>query len=334
LTLIVSSVPAVQGSVLIQSAACSQDYTVQAGDTISKIAQKYYGDVLGYNVIYNATNVAAQEDDKYTPIADVNIVDAGQVLCIPGSEDIEAFNDELQPVQVTQAEQASLSSNAPAPSSAVAPAVGGGDQSITFSRDSVVTDVPFNLTLNNQVAGTVRYTTNGALPNANSTPYTGPISINKSTVIRAQVFDGENPAGEVHTKSYIIEGYDQTIPVISIVADWGDLDTLHNAPRERGSEWERPMNMEYFAPGGQVQFNVRAGIRIHGNFSRIYSPKKSYRIYFRKIYDGLYEYMKPESIPQAVVIIARYQYQSAFVADQEINLVACLTEIMVDCEVK
>lgn len=55
---------------------------------------------------------------------------------------------------------------------------------------------------------------------------------------------------------------------------------------------------------------------------------------FRKIYDGLYEYMKPESIPQAVVIIARYQYQSAFVADQEINLVACLTEIMVNCEVK
>ena len=57
------------------------------------------------------------------------------------------------------------------------------------------------------------------------------------------------------------------------------------------------------------------------------------RIY-RKIYDGLYEYMKPESIPQAVVIIAKYQYQSAFVPDQEINLVACLTEIMVDCEVK
>jgi replication factor C small subunit len=55
---------------------------------------------------------------------------------------------------------------------------------------------------------------------------------------------------------------------------------------------------------------------------------------FRKIYDGLYDYFKPESIPQAVVIIGKYQYQSAFVADQEINLVACLTEIMVDCEVK
>ena len=53
---------------------------------------------------------------------------------------------------------------------------------------------------------------------------------------------------------------------------------------------------------------------------------------YRKIYDGLNEYLKPESIPQAVVIIAKYQYQSAFVADQEVNLVACLTELMVDCE--
>lgn len=53
---------------------------------------------------------------------------------------------------------------------------------------------------------------------------------------------------------------------------------------------------------------------------------------FRKIYDSLYEFFKPESIPQAVVILAKYQYQAAFVADQEINLVACLTELMVDCE--
>lgn len=55
---------------------------------------------------------------------------------------------------------------------------------------------------------------------------------------------------------------------------------------------------------------------------------------FRKIYDGLTDYMKPASIPQCVVILGKYQYQAAFVADQEINLVACLTEIMVDCEMK
>jgi DNA polymerase III delta prime subunit len=57
------------------------------------------------------------------------------------------------------------------------------------------------------------------------------------------------------------------------------------------------------------------------------------RIY-RKIYDGLYDYLNPQSIPQAVVTLAKYQYQTAFVADQEINLVACLTEFMVDLEYK
>jgi len=53
---------------------------------------------------------------------------------------------------------------------------------------------------------------------------------------------------------------------------------------------------------------------------------------YRRIYDSLYQVMKPNSIPAAVVILARYMYQAAFVNDQEVNLVACLTEIMVDCE--
>jgi DNA polymerase III delta prime subunit len=55
---------------------------------------------------------------------------------------------------------------------------------------------------------------------------------------------------------------------------------------------------------------------------------------FRNIYDGLYEKLKPNSVPQMVLILAKYQYQSAFVADHEINLIACLTEIMVECEFK
>ena len=55
---------------------------------------------------------------------------------------------------------------------------------------------------------------------------------------------------------------------------------------------------------------------------------------FRKVYEKLYEYMKPESIPNAVIILGDYQYKSAFVADQEINLLACLTEIMSECRFK
>ena len=55
---------------------------------------------------------------------------------------------------------------------------------------------------------------------------------------------------------------------------------------------------------------------------------------FRTIYDLLYENLDTKSIPQAILIIAGYQYKAAFVADQEINMVACLTEIMASCKFK
>jgi len=53
---------------------------------------------------------------------------------------------------------------------------------------------------------------------------------------------------------------------------------------------------------------------------------------YRKIYDKLYDVLEKSSIPSAVLIIADYQYKSAFVADQEVNLVACLVELMAECE--
>jgi len=54
---------------------------------------------------------------------------------------------------------------------------------------------------------------------------------------------------------------------------------------------------------------------------------------FRKIYDNMFEYIDPKSIPQLVLILADYQYKNAFVADHELNLVACLTEIMAGVEI-
>ena len=54
----------------------------------------------------------------------------------------------------------------------------------------------------------------------------------------------------------------------------------------------------------------------------------------RKIYDNVYTVLEPKTIPEAVLIIAEYQYKSAFVVDQEINMVAFLTEIMMRCEFK
>ena len=55
---------------------------------------------------------------------------------------------------------------------------------------------------------------------------------------------------------------------------------------------------------------------------------------FRKLYDTMYEYVDGKSIPQLVLILADYQYKNSFVADHELNLVACLTEIMANAEFK
>ena len=54
--------------------------------------------------------------------------------------------------------------------------------------------------------------------------------------------------------------------------------------------------------------------------------------FFKKLYSELYTVLKPNSIPQAILIIAEYQYKSAFAADQEINTMALLVQVMMECE--
>ena len=55
---------------------------------------------------------------------------------------------------------------------------------------------------------------------------------------------------------------------------------------------------------------------------------------FKDLYQNFYNTMKPESIPPMVILLAEYQYKNAFVADPELNMVACLTEIMGECKFK
>jgi len=57
-------------------------------------------------------------------------------------------------------------------------------------------------------------------------------------------------------------------------------------------------------------------------------------VVFRRIYDTMYDFVEPNSIPQLVIILADYQYKDAFVADHELNLVACMTEVMGSVEFK
>ena len=73
------------------------------------------------------------------------------------------------------------------------------------------------------------------------------------------------------------------------------------------------------------EYNV---IEVYGDDDGVYDTS----VLLRRIYDACYDSLVPNSIPAAVLVLAKYQYQMAFVADQEINLLACLTEIMVECE--
>jgi hypothetical protein len=190
-------------------------------------------------------------------------------------------------------------------------------EAVRFSLDSQVSSRPLRVTLTPPARGAIRYTTNGSLPSPESTPYLGPIDIDRSTVVRAQAFDpAGNPVGDVTTRSFLIVDYDQTIPVVSITADWGDLNALHDNPNERGQDWERPVNIEYFEPGGKLGFSVNAGIRIHGGRSRAISPKKSYRIYFRKSYGGPgrldYPLFDDSDVTKFDKLVLRAGYNDAF----------------------
>ena len=208
-----------------------------------------------------------------------------------------------------------LLASVPLTASAAAPSK--ASEAIRFSQGSRVSSRPLQVTLTNLAGGTIRYTTNGALPDADSTPYSGPLNIDAPTVIRAQVFDAAGaPVGDAVTHSYLVVDYAQTIPVISVVADPGDLDTLHAHPTQRGREWERPINIEYFEPGGELGFNVKAGMRVHGGRSRAISPKKSYRIYFRKSYDGPgrldYPLFADSEVTKFDKLVLRAGYNDAF----------------------
>lgn len=57
-------------------------------------------------------------------------------------------------------------------------------------------------------------------------------------------------------------------------------------------------------------------------------------VIMRDLYDSLYDFLEPNSIPAAVLILAKYQYQASFAADQEINMLACLVEFMMECSFK
>jgi DNA polymerase III delta prime subunit len=106
--------------------------------------------------------------------------------------------------------------------------------------------------------------------------------------------------------------------------------------------------LQRYTSSGQLELNALASI-INSNISQLLSYMKECNfkevrkwsalncnddmsIIFRQLYDELPKVLVPNTLPSSIILLAEYQYKSNFVVDQEINLVACLTEIMSECK--
>ncbi len=82
LVLGIAAVPA-----MAQAPSCADDYTVQADDWLSKLSDRFFGDIFAYPVIVEATNAANAADDSYAKIDNPDVIEVGQKLCIPSAEE-------------------------------------------------------------------------------------------------------------------------------------------------------------------------------------------------------------------------------------------------------
>ena len=116
-------------------------------------------------------------------------------------------------------------------------------------------------------------------------------------------------------------------------------------------DWRRVLNeLQRYSATGKIDTGILANIT-SDNFKTLVERLKAKdftgmrkwvaenldnepSVLFKRIFDNSNECLKPDSVPRMVLLLADYQYKSAFVVDQEINFVAFLTEVMVDCEFK
>ena len=116
-------------------------------------------------------------------------------------------------------------------------------------------------------------------------------------------------------------------------------------------DWRRVLNeLQRYSSSGRIDSGILASfsdVKVNGLIKNLKNKEFSEvrkwvvnnldndsGVLMRRIYDVLHDSLVPNSIPAAVLVLAKYQYQIAFVADQEINMLACLTELMVECDFK
>ena len=158
--------------------------------------------------------------------------------------------------------------------------------------------------------GTVYYTTDGSQPTKNSKKYTGPITLTKTTVIKAATIENGKIKSDVITNSYIINE-NHTVPVLSMSLSPSDLSRVWGNGEVSG-------NLEFYEEGGT--FNTPCAISLFGGSAR-YLAKKSFGIRFKSKYGaGSLNYKlfdnRDTSVYQSIIIRSGSQdYKRTFIRD-------------------
>jgi hypothetical protein len=144
---------------------------------------------------------------------------------------------------------------------------------------------------------TIRYTTDGSIPQDTSNVYSGPIVLDTTAVLRIRSFEPSMLPGNVITATYFIN-FSSPLPVISLSTDpfnlWGWETGIYvmgpNAEPDNPyfganfwQDWERPIHIEFYESGGIPGFQSNAGVKIFGGWSRAF-PQRSLALYFRSGY--------------------------------------------------
>ena len=158
------------------------------------------------------------------------------------------------------------------------------DQPVSLGEDGIYNDVT-SVSVELEGSGRIFYTTDGSRPDENSAEYTEPITLDKTTVIRAiNVQDGAAPSRAI-TLSYIINE-NHTLPVLSLSTD--SPSTFSGIYYNKRKYYEIPANISYFEDGSS--FNIDCGLKMKG-WTSLENPKKSMGVSFRGCYgDDMLDY--------------------------------------------
>ncbi|HPR31331.1 MAG TPA: chitobiase/beta-hexosaminidase C-terminal domain-containing protein, partial [Prolixibacteraceae bacterium] len=177
--------------------------------------------------------------------------------------------------------------------------------SVFFDREAGRYTSPFSVTMTAQSnQGVIRYTTDGSEPTLQSTQYTSPVSISRTTVLRARLYReniGNNP---VTTHTYYFRD-SNGLPVVSLSTHPDNFYDYHTGILVEGpnaqpgdphfganywQDWERPVHLEYFDPHGHRHLSQGAGVQVYGSWSRA-NPSKSLALFARSDYGkGSFDY--------------------------------------------